>query len=234
MVSNKPRCQCTPNCKRQPLPNSNSPFCSVHQSFCPRKAPLSGFEPDYDPERWNSNLFIRKSHNCYMYALNIQDPVQIEKCMNTKDCNVPFDQPGNPSGHPKFTDRDPKTCPNLILRLKGDNPFHITPSTFEHQCPNGSSKIALIGDEDQDYHFLRQDSNGYFSQKSGSLPVSNVDASGRMMYDVSLADHDWSIRGDPLHYDNFCGYFCVSRTNPFYVKSGGGYKRTRRNLRKRR
>ena len=25
----------------------------------------------YEPSKWNDDIFIRKSHNCYSYALNI-------------------------------------------------------------------------------------------------------------------------------------------------------------------
>jgi hypothetical protein len=102
----------------------------------------------------------------------------------------------------------------------GDNPT-LRPSTFEHKCPKGSSKIALIVDEDQDYHFLRQDSNGFFSQKSGALPVTNKDALGNPIYDAELANHNWSKRGDPLNYNLFCGYFCVPRDRPLYFHIGG-------------
>ena len=36
--------------------------------------------PKYEPTRWNTNKFICKSHNCYMYALNIISKSYIEKC----------------------------------------------------------------------------------------------------------------------------------------------------------
>jgi len=36
-------------------------------------------EPIYEPNKWNKNKYILKSHNCYMYALNKID----KKIMNT-------------------------------------------------------------------------------------------------------------------------------------------------------
>ena len=78
MKLNKPRCQCIESCKQVPLPGSC--FCKNHVNFCPRVAPLNGYEPDYEPDRWNSLDEVRKSLNCYMYAMNIQDPSQIKKC----------------------------------------------------------------------------------------------------------------------------------------------------------
>lgn len=231
------RCQCLASCPYEAL--KGEAFCADHLKFCPRRAPLSGYEPEYNPGLWNLDKAIRLTHNCFIYALNIIDPRQIQKCKDDPECDVPFPQPGSVSGWPKFSDKDPKTCPNMIARLLGDNPT-LLPSAFELKCPRGTSKIALIVDEDEDYHFLRQDKPkpgdkgiGYFSQKSGAMPVKDVDARGHKIFDVQLANHNFS-RGekDPLNYDRFCGYFCVPRDKALYVKSGGGkqkrYRFTRR------
>jgi hypothetical protein len=239
------RCQCLASCPHEAL--KGEAFCADHMKFCPRRAPLSGYEPEYNPGLWNLDKAIRLTHNCFIYALNIIDPRQIKKCKEDPDCDVPFPQPGSVSGWPRFSDKDPKTCPNMIARLLGDNPS-LLPSAFELKCPKGTSKIALIVDEDEDYHFLRQDKPkeddsspaklgsaqhqgiargdkgiGYFSQKSGAMPVKDVDARGHKIFDVQLANHNFS-RGekDPLNYDRFCGYFCVPRDKALYVKSGGG------------
>lgn len=218
---NKPhaRCQCIATCPNPPL--EGEAFCSLHMKGCPRKAPLSGWEPDYEPDRWNSDKAVRLTHNCFSYSMNVMDSRQIEACNKDPNCDIPFHQPGSISGYPKFNNTDPKTCPNMIARLMGDNPT-IQPSAFELQCPRGTSKIALVVDEDQDYHFLRQDSNGMFSQKSGALPVTNKDALGHTIFDVQLANHNFNRPPkDPLHYDRFCGYFCVPRDRPLWVKTGG-------------
>ena len=45
------QCQCVPGCRSEPLPGS--PFCKRHSISCPRKAPLSGSEPDYHPSKYN-------------------------------------------------------------------------------------------------------------------------------------------------------------------------------------
>lgn len=230
MTRSRARCQCLASCPTAPLPGKA--FCLEHSTFCPRKAPLSGAEPKYEPGRWNDRSEICTTHNCFMYAMNIQDPKQIEECLADSKCDLPFHQPGSISGYPRFNDTDPKSCPNMIARLIADNPT-IQPSSFELRCPRGSSKVALIVDEDQDYHFLRQDAPrkgekiGYFSQKSGSLPVTNLDALGHEIFDVQLANHNWSRRGDPLVYDRFCGYFCVPRNRPLFVKKGGARGRAR-------
>ena len=32
---------------------------------------LNGSEPKYDIKKWNENLKIKKTHNCYAYVLDI-------------------------------------------------------------------------------------------------------------------------------------------------------------------
>jgi len=207
---------------------------------CPRHAPLSGSEPVYDPDLWNKDDSIRLTHNCFSYAYNVIDPKQIEDCKKDPKCDVPFHQPGEYSDYPKFNDKDPKTCPNMIARLMGDNRNRIIPSSFELKCPRGTSKIALVVDEDQDYHFLRQNapesgsSTGMFSQKSGAMPVTNLDAKGHEIFDVALADHNFDNkkRKDPLNYDRFCGYFCIPRHEPLFIKTGGRRKTQKRKIQK--
>jgi hypothetical protein len=223
----RPRCQCLASCDQKPL--EGEAFCQSHLEFCPRKAPLSGSEPAYDPERWNKYKEIRLTHNCFSYGMNVMDTKQIKACQDDPECNVPFHQPGSVSNFPRFNDTDPKTCPNLIARIIGDNAT-ITPSEFELKCPRGQSKIALVIDEDEDYHFLRQDAPaandntkiGYFSQKSGAMPVTNLDAKGHKIFDVRLANHDFDqTKHNRLNYDRFCGYFCVPRNKKLYIKTGG-------------
>lgn len=198
---------------------------------CDRVAPLSGSEPAYEPDKWNLDNAIRHTHNCFMYAYNIIAPSQIEACKKDPKCDIPFFQPGAVSKFPKFNNIDDKTCPNLIIRQMGDNPNKILPSDFESKCPASFNKIALVIDADQDYHFLRQDrpdpnsssTIGYFSQKSGEMPVTNLDSLGHKIFDVQLANHNYTsiYRKDTLNYDKFCGYFCIPSTGPFYMRIGG-------------
>jgi hypothetical protein len=208
-------------------------------NFCKRRAPLNGYEPKYEPERWNKKKEIRLTHNCFSYAFNIIDQKQIDACFSNAECYTAFHQPGSVSGFKKFTDEDPKTCPNMIGRMFGDNLGDIIPCAFEKKCPKGMSKIALVVDEDQDYHYFRQDAPtedelkrnpknpiGYFSQKGGAMPVTNKDALGNRIFDVELAYHNFKPNIN-LDYDLSCGYFCVSRDRPLFIKTGG-YKKTRR------
>ena len=106
----------------------------------------------------------------------------------------------------------------------------IRMSSFETKCPKGASKIALVVDQSDDYHFLRQDANRFWSQKSGARPVTNLDASKHKIWDPRLCDLNFSNNEGVLNHDVFCGYMCVPRQRPLYLRSmdGGARGVTRR------
>jgi hypothetical protein len=178
---------------------------------------------------------LRETHNCFSYAMNVNDPKQVQRCKGKEDCNAPFHQPGSAAGYRGFLQNRPKTCPNMISRILGDNP-NIQMSTFDMKCPPRTSKIALVVDESDDYHFLRQDSTGFWSQKSGARPVTNLDASRHKIWDPQLCDLNFSNHEGVLNYDIFCAYLCVPRTQHLWLRVGGGAKpfRTTRTRRRRR
>ena len=217
-----PHCQCSPNCKLAAA--ENSVFCEKHMQKCPRGSPLNGYEPKYEPDRWNRRKELRETHNCFAYAMNVHDPKQIKACQMDKDCNVPFHQPGSASGHPGFRTRKLKTCPDMVARLLGDNPS-MKMTTFTDKCPPHTSKIALVVDPDEDYHFFRQDSNGLWSHKPGGTSVTNMDADDKLIYDPQLASRNYLGSGSKLNYDTFCAYMCVPRDRPLHLKTGGSRKK---------
>ena len=207
----------------------NSAFCEYHKTNgCPRASPPSGFEPRYEPIRWNQRREIRETHNCFAYAMNINDPRQITDCQKDKDCNVPFHQPGSASGHDGFSSKRKKTCSEMVARILGDNPG-IRMINFTDRCPAETSKIAIVVDPKEDYHFFRQDTNGYWSHKPGGTPVTNLDSSKRPIYDPKIANRNYLEDGGHLNYNQFCSYLCVPRTRVLHLKVGGGkYQLTRR------
>jgi len=213
----KSQCQCSSTCTN--LQVDGSMFCKLHHGSCPRVSPLSGSEPRYNPVYWNKNFKIKETHNCFAYAFNVNDPKQMKRCAS-EDCDVPFHQPGMVSGYSRFSQRKPKTCPNMIARLIGDNPS-IKMANFTERCARGSSKIALVVDPDEDYHFLRQDSNGLWSHKPGARKVTNLDASGKHIYDPALANHNWKAANNnsDLDYNMFCSYMCVPRNKPVKLRT---------------
>ena len=190
---------------------------------CERQSPLSGCEPDYDPKRWNGKVAVRETHNCFSYAMNVNDPKQIHQCdENTSECDeVPFHQPGSAAGYTRFDSKRKKTCPNMVARILGDNP-DIQMTTFESRCPVNKSKIALVVDPKEDYHFLRQDSNMLWSHKAGARPVTNMDAKGHLIWDPSLADLNYTSPEGTLNYTIFCSYMCVPRKKGLFLLPGGG------------
>jgi hypothetical protein len=220
------RCQCLPTCEKPPL--QNSPFCADHIKFCPRKSPMSGFEPEFNPDLYNKHKGVKEALNCFAYAFDYKS---LPKHCTKNVCAVPFPQPGRASGYPKWSKVKGKRCPDLLARLFGDVP-DLKITSFEKQCPKKYSKIALVVDEDEDYHFYRQDSNGYWSHKPGATAVTHLDATKRPIYDPELASRLYPDSG--LHYDEFCSYLCAPKGKKLNFKRGGTrkVKKSRRHTRK--
>jgi hypothetical protein len=179
-----------------------------------------------DLDKWNNNETLRESHNCFAYAIDTIDPTMVEDCRKEPECNVGFPQPGYEAGYKRFADQKEKGCGDMVSRLWGDNP-KILATTFTMRCPNGTSKIALIVDPKRDYHFLRQDPDGYWSHKPGALPVKRVDASNRPIVRPDRSLFIYKDTKDPLLYTNFCGYFCVPRGKALHMSkiARGGFRK---------
>jgi hypothetical protein len=213
------QCQCDKTCSRPAL--KGKPFCIEHMRGCKRESPLSGCEPHYNPLHWNKRKSIRETHNCFSYAMNVNDPKQIKKCDDSvDDCEAPFHQPGSAAGYSRFDSKRAKTCPNMVARILGDNP-NLKMTKFESRCPVNMSKIALVVDPREDYHFLRQDSNHFWSHKAGARPVKNIDAKGHLIWDPSLCDLNYKSDNGVLNYTTFCGYMCVPRKQSLFLTTGG-------------
>ncbi len=224
-------CQCCGATSPQ-FPDTESPFCvgCARRKRCPAQSPLSGYEPIYMPSVYNKKRYVQHNHNCFAYAFDIMDVPSHEECngADKEDCKVPFHQPGKYSGQGDF--HAEKRCFDLFTRLKADMPaIEIAragqPIKFTDKCPKGYSKIALVVDPKQDYHFYRQDSNGFWSHKPGATAVTNKDTSGRLIYNPELANRDarkTADEKDGLNYNVFCGFMCVPRVVPNRAKRGGG------------
>lgn len=219
------RCQYDAKCTTPPLKGTN-PFCTYHTKQFkqkPRRLPLSGWEPIYMPSIYNDpKKVIQVNHNCFAYAFDILDPPE---CKEGEDCKKPFHQPGYFGGHPRFTDDGRKYCPDLLARLLADMPW-IRETTFYGKCRKRRSKIALVIDPDNDYHFYRQDRDGFWSHKPGGQPVTNLDAAGKLIYNPELANRDYRKpdlpKKDQLNYSVFCSFLCIPRNKPVTAKRGGG------------
>ena len=181
----------------------------------------SGYEVAYEPEKWNSNSKITKNTNCYYYAINTQVNPVTGVLYNHKP------QPGEYCGIDIYSLQDsqngydtvyPGTSKNLIQYVTEQdyaayNQAHgggyiFRPIGRNERCPAGSYKVALIVGK-TDYHWYRQNSDGFWSHKPGKEPVTNVDQQDNSIIDPQYAE--WNDR-----YKKFIGYFAVTPWNNMY------------------
>lgn len=227
-IQNKPEpaCQCADPfqkraCRKRPI--NGSLFCSDHQG-CPG-SPQSGYEPRYEPDRYNNDAIVRLSHNCYSYGMNVIDPLSAELCKKNGSCRQYFHQPGALHGDRNaLNTAERRECPVVERLQKADNPS-IQKTSFYHQCPTGSSKIALVVDPGEDYHYYRQDANGMWSHKDGSNKVKQFDALKQPIVNPQLASRDYRWQNSELYYRDFCGFYCVRRDGTVRLGRGGASQR---------
>lgn len=157
-------------------------------------------KPSYKPKIWN-NKNVRKYNNCYSYAFMDIDETRTKK-----------QQPG------KNMKRDKKkyNCNHFNNVLSADHPS-LQKTNLETPCPCNNYKIALALDDNKtpnivdhdDYHFYRQDDNGFWSHKPGGNYVSNVDASGNKITNPENANRNYAHKKNGYNYHIFCGYYCT-------------------------
>lgn len=171
------------------------------------RLPLSGSEPAFEPQQWNSADAVR-TNNCYAYFL--QD-VDARRQL--------FPQPGGASTlHYLYANRgridvrraiqrldlaEPYTCAKVGAAVLADNRDVRRVGRFE-RCRRGEYKGYLAVDPavtDGDYHFWVQNAGGRWSHKPGGRAVTDRDANNQVIWDPSTA-----VRG---RYTSGCGFFCV-------------------------
>lgn len=187
----------------------------------------SGSEPKYEPGKWNK-LGHKLSHNCYEYALNDYNNKDAEKCLERinycrnnkcynnkgKELKTPREicsnllmksQPGYYRGFSRVS-KNEKNCDTYINRTLLDNPeIYMIPNN-SIKCQKGYYKISLVSAPGQDYHYYRQDKDGYWSHKNGEGKATNLDSSGNLIIDPKYCNRQTS---STRNYSDFCGYFCV-------------------------
>ena len=161
--------------------------------------PMSGSEPHYNPEKWNANYFDRLNHNCYAYVLDDFIPNREKR-----------PQPGHRDKDINTFRKQDYTREEISRRAIYDNPS-IYCTEPEKKCKKGYYKGVLVIDRYNNYHWLRQDSNGYWSHKPGQLPVTNIDADGKLIKNPSKANliYDKDGRAYTLIYSDIGPYFCI-------------------------
>lgn len=167
------------------------PMSPVHPDIGNRILPIAGYELKYNPTYWNKN---RYKANCYTYALNF-----------LATTNRISHQPGYASGA-RFGSLTKSSIINAVKRdvnyLSNVKGFR---SAGEKEKPGYREyKVALvIGNVD--YHWYRQDSDGYWSHKSGVTNISRSDASGRSIINPRTANNNYSH----ANYHTFAGFYFV-------------------------
>lgn len=164
---------------------------------------------------FNTNKYVRESHNCYTYFLNKKNQEAVDKCKHDLGTHniCRRSQPGYYSGHEPLNQRDYR-CDVMMQRTLDDNQniFKISNEDSKKPCPPGYYKGALVVAPGRDYHYYRQDDdlNGKWSHKPGYKSSTDKDSNGNVIYDPKDAARDY---GGTLNYKDFCGYMCVPRNN---------------------
>ena len=226
----KPRalCQCVDpatgkGCTREA--GKDSLYCEQHPN-CPL-APVNGYEPKYDTQKWNSDPAVYRSMNCYAYFADAIDNKLVIECRKRghKNCRQYFPQPGALNGERNALNAvERRHCPVVANLMMKDIPT-IRPSSFHQRCPPGTSKGALVSHKGEDYHFYRQNPDGYWSHKDGSNQIKDFDALKRKIANPELAARDYRWQGSDLNYADFCGFYCVPRNQRVVLGQGGALKR---------
>ena len=166
----------------------------------------------YTDKSYDNNLFVRESHNCYTYFLNLKSESALDLCKRDfkKHNMCRRAQPGYLSGHPTLQKTDYK-CPIISKRTMDDNPEIYKLDSVHDTCKPDFYKGALVVAPGRDYHYYRQDddNNGLWSHKPGYKPTTIRDAKNNIIVDPKIANRNY---GDTLNYKDFCGYYCIPRS----------------------
>lgn len=152
-------------------------------------SPTSGSELPYDLSAWTSLPNMDKL-NCYDYAFGNANPNQTK-----------FSQP---------VVRDSRsheyTCHEVERGILEQYPrTSIVP--FDQACGAGERKITLVVDAitPSDFHFMRQDDDGFWSHKPGYQKPKREDGSGNLI----AAPHESNRDFGSFNYDHVCNYYCI-------------------------
>jgi hypothetical protein len=172
-------------------PNAKIQATQVKPGTCQYKANKDGTYTYWEkqPGDWS------RLSNCYCYALDV--------------FKGGWCQPGAASG--VALEQNSMTCSQLEKAIIADGAKKITKQqALNSQPPNGHYVAMMLRPQSScnfarcmpDYHFLRKDSNGLWSQKAGEAPATNRDAQGNLIKDPQGA----KLQGS---YTDFCGYYHV-------------------------
>ncbi len=178
--------------------------------LCIRMLPTNGYEIPYSPSAWLG--YAENCCNCYAYALNNQ--------VYPETNYLWFKQQMGLYGGLEYSELVEENIYNAVKRDYNEYNDEFGRSLFFERigrydiCPAGTYKVALTA-SNNDYHWYRQDADGLWSHKQGTLPVTRTDNSGNLIIDPSIAD-----RGS---YVEFLGYYAVTPWNETLLVDGTVY-----------
>ncbi|GGD36198.1 RHS repeat-associated core domain-containing protein [Pseudoxanthomonas indica] len=172
---------------------SSTPFVLVDPYGMSGTCPAS---PSYKPSFWNDGGHIQGTNNCYSYAAD-----RPENPASQLPRPFPYlPQPGEWSGRPF----ESLTCRSIIRAAVSDG---MTKPDSKGNCPSCTHKVYLVVAPEVDYHWYRQDGDGTWSHKPGLMPVSNLDASGKVITNPAAANSNYAPNGP--NYSKKCGVLCA-------------------------
>ena len=192
-------------------PTANNYMFTMNDNHV-RRAHSHDKSPLYaDDDTYNNNLFLRESHNCYTYFLNLKSKEAMELCKKDfKNYNMcRRAQPGYLSGFKQLSKKD-YNCPEIEKRTLADNPLIYKVKIAKKKCDPRFYKGAMVVAPGRDYHYYRLNNEGVWTHKPGYKPSTRYDSDRNLILDPQWAARDY---GGTLNYKNFCGYYCVPRND---------------------
>lgn len=159
-------------------------------------------------DSFNLDTYLRESHNCYSYFLNLKSKDAYNLCKKnfSKQNICRRSQPGYASNYPSLDTHD-FNCPTIMRRTLDDNK-KIFQVTKQFQCGPDYYKGAVVVAPGRDYHYYRLNDDKIWTHKPGYKPSTFYDACGNIILDPEKAVRNY---GGTLNYTDFCGYTCIPR-----------------------
>ena len=129
-------------------------------------------------------------NNCYFYALNLPTPIIFPNIYNEMFLDSFYCDLGVISNLEVLEDKD-FTLDNFLKYIYSDlDALNIKyyPSTINSELKHDGYKIAIFFDEyNKDYHIIRQNNDGLWSQKYGQMDI------------ISVSDNPLNFLNNPLY-----------------------------------
>jgi len=174
--------------------NSNNIFAQKwrNEYLGCRPSMCLNFLPTFHGEFWN-NTPASKFNNCYAYAFRNMDLNRNHK-----------PQPGELSNVQEVP-KNNYTCDRIFANVVSDHPGTMK-WEVNKPCPCGYFKgFLVLSQNPPDYHFLREDSNGFWSHKLGGGAATQYDAQGQLITNPFSANLNYG----QYNYSNRCFAFCT-------------------------